>query len=77
MSFKKANSAIGMLLTLLIVSLLFILMMPHLKDFSSGALSGTSLNKESVESRVNQQVTDIENARKAVEESMNKVNQEY
>ena len=56
----NASGAISMLLAMLIIALLFIFMMPMLKDFGGAGLSGTSLNKESVEEHVNKQVEEIE-----------------
>lgn len=74
----EASSAIGMLLTLLIISLLFILMMPSLKNFSGTfAQKESSINKESVENHVNKQIEGIENIRRQNIEMNNKLNQEY
>ena len=61
---KSAMGAIGMLITLFIIALLFITLMPALKDAGGASIHGTSLDKKSVESRVQQQVSDIEAARK-------------
>ena len=76
---KTASGAIGMLLTLLIISLLFILMMPALKDVGGMfSLGNNSINKESVEKRVNEQVQEIENIRNQTSDDINRViNQEY
>ncbi|MBR6099187.1 hypothetical protein IKP85_05510 [bacterium] len=74
---KTASSAIGMLLTMLIIGLLFITMMPTLKETGGAGLFGSSLNKKSVESRVNQQVKDIEKIRKQNAEEYKKVDQDY
>lgn len=74
---KTASSAIGMLLTMLIIGLLFITMMPTLKETGGSGLFGSSLNKKSVESRVNQQVKDIEKIRKQNAEEYKKVDQDY
>ena len=76
---KTAGGAIGMLLTLLIISLLFILMMPALKDVGGMfGLGNNSINKESVEKRVNEQVQEIENIRNQTSDDINRViNQEY
>ena len=76
---KTASGAIGMLLTLLIISLLFILMMPALKDVGGMfSLENNSINKESVEKKVNEQVQEIENIRNQTSDDINRViNQEY
>lgn len=75
----KAFSAIGMLLALLIISLLFILMMPTLKDIGtgSGSLGTGSINKQSVESKVNKQIEEIENMRRQTIDINKRINQEY
>ncbi|MEE3348526.1 MAG: hypothetical protein VZR09_00655 [Candidatus Gastranaerophilaceae bacterium] len=73
---KSAMGAIGMLITLFIIALLFITLMPALKDAGGASIHGTSLDKKSVESRVQQQVSDIEAARKMSQDYTNRVNQE-
>ena len=49
-----ASGAIGMLLTMLIIALLFIMMMPTLKNTGSTNLEQSPINKQSVEKEVNQ-----------------------
>ncbi len=73
----NASGAIGMLLAMLIIALLFILMMSTLKNVSSTGLGESSINKESVEEQVNQQVNEIEKIRQQTVEMNNKANQEY
>lgn len=73
----NASGAIGMLLAMLIIALLFILMMPTLKNTSSTGLGKSSINKESVEEQVNQQVNEIEKIRQQTVEMNNKATQEY
>lgn len=77
MQTRKASGAIGMLLAMLIIALLFIFMMPTLKNASSTGLSESSLNKESVEQQVNQQVEEIERIRKQTIDINNNLNQEF
>lgn len=77
MKILNASGAIGMLLAMLIIALLFILMMPTLKNTSSTGLGESSINKESVEEQVNQQVNEIEKIRQQTVEMNNKANQEY
>lgn len=73
-----AGGAIGMLLALLIISLLFIFMIPALKDVGGGLNFGAnSINRQSVESKVDQQVKEIENIRSQSLRDMEKINQEY
>ena len=58
----RAFGAIGMLITLLIIGLMFAIMMPTLKDTGFGGLFGkSSLNQESVETQINDKIKDIEN----------------
>lgn len=73
----NASGAIVMLLAMLIIALLFILMMPTLKNTSSTGLGESSINKESVEEQVNQQVNEIEKIRQQTVEMNNKATQEY
>lgn len=73
----NASGAIGMLLAMLIIALLFILMMPTLKNTSSTGLGESPINKESVEEQVNQQVNEIEKIRQQTVEMNNKATQEY
>ena len=49
----KAEGAIGLLLGLLIISVIFIMMMPALRNVSGGAgINGSSIKQESVSSRL-------------------------
>lgn len=59
----NASGAIGLLITMLIIAVLFIIMMPTLKGGSSAGLSGSSINQKSVEEQVNKQLEDIQNLR--------------
>lgn len=78
MSKLPAGGVIGMLLTLLIISVLFILMMPVLKDVGGGLNFGSeSVNKQSLDSKVNQQLKEIEGIRNQSLKDMEKINQEY
>lgn len=59
-----AEGAIGLLLGLLIISIIFIMMMPALKNLSGGAgISGTSIDKKNVEEQVDKTVDDIQKMR--------------
>ncbi len=77
MNKKIGSGAIGMLLAMLIIALLFIFMMPMLKDFGGAGFGGSSLNKESVEEQVNKQVKDIERMRQQTIDINRNINQEY
>lgn len=63
-----AGGAIGMLLSMLIIALLFIMMMPSLKNTGSAGLFGSSLNKKSVEEQVDKQIEQIENMRRQTQQ---------
>ena len=69
-----ASGAIGMLLTKLIIALLFIMMMPTLKNTGSTNLEQSPINKQSVEQEVNQKLEEIQNLRN---QSMQLPTEEY
>lgn len=69
-----ASGAIGMLLTMLIMALLFILMMPALKNTGSTNLKQSPINKQRVEQEVNQKLEQIQNLRN---QSMQLPTEEY
>lgn len=77
MNKRTGSGAIGMLLAMLIIALLFIFMMPMLKDVGGTGLGGSSLNKESVEEHVNKQVEDIQRMRQQTIDINRNINQEY
>ena len=56
----SAFGAIGMLITLLIIGLLFIILMPTLKDVGGGAFGPSSLNKGNVEREMNNKIDEVE-----------------
>ncbi len=60
----KAEGAIGLLLGLLIISVIFIMMMPALRNVSGGAgINGSSIKQESVEQQVDKTVEEIQRMR--------------
>lgn len=59
----SANGAIGLLITLLIISVVFIMTMPALKNSGSVNLNSSSIKQESLEEEVNQKLNDIQNMR--------------
>ena len=59
----SANGAIGLLLTMLIIALLFIMMMPTLKNTGSTNLDTSPIKQESIEEEVNQKLNEIQNMR--------------
>lgn len=69
-----ASGAIGMLLTMLIIALLFIMMMPTLKNTGSTNFEQSPINKQSVEQEVNQKLEEIQNMRN---QSMQLPTEEY
>lgn len=74
---REASSAISMLLAMVIIAIIFMFMMPMLKDFGGLSLGGNALNKESVEEHVNKQVEDIERMRQQTININQNINQEY
>lgn len=62
---KKLNAggAIGMLLTLVIISILFIMIMPALKNSGGTNIYGSSIDKKSIEEQVDKQVEEIQRIR--------------
>lgn len=60
----KAEGAIGLLLGLLIISIIFIMMMPTFRNISGGAgINGSSIKQENVEPQVDKAVEDIQRMR--------------
>lgn len=59
----QGSGAIGMLLALLIIAILFIIMMPNIKTMNSNQFYKNSINSKSVEDHVNKQLEDIKNMR--------------
>ncbi len=74
---RSGSGAISMLLAMLIIAILYIFMMPMLKDMGGLGIGNSSLNKESVEEHVNKQVEDIQRMRQQTIDMNNKINQEY
>lgn len=62
----SASGAIGLLISMLIIAVLFILMMPTLKNTGGAGIYGSSIDKKSVEERVNKQVEEIQNMRNQI-----------
>ena len=76
----EASGAIGLLLTLLVIGIVFISVMPTLKGNSGSGgffMDSPGLETKSVETHVNQQVEEIERLRKNNLKNMNNINQEY
>ena len=59
----SASGAIGLLLTLLIIAVIFIIMMPSIKRSSSVNLNSSPVKQESIEEEVNQKLNEIQNMR--------------
>lgn len=72
----KGGSAIGMLLTLLIISVLFVVLMPNLKNTGNGCYNNMSEVK-SVESQAQDKIKEIEELRKQAEEAYKQDSQDY
>lgn len=67
----SANGAIGLLITLLIISVVFIMTMPALKNSGSVNLNSSSIKQESIEEEVNQKLNDIQNMRNQAQQLPN------
>ncbi len=60
----RAVGAISLLLGLLIISIIFVMMIPTLRNISGGAsIKGSSIKQESVEQQVDKAVEDIQKMR--------------
>lgn len=60
----SASGAIGLLLTLFIIAVLFIIMMPTLKSTGGASLTPSSIKQERIEDEVNLKLNEIQNMRK-------------
>lgn len=60
----SGSGVIGLFLAMLIIALLYIIMMPVLKDSVSGGLYSDTLDKKSVQQEVDKQIEQIQNMRK-------------
>ena len=56
---KKAVGAIGMLISIFIISIIFILVMPAIKDFGAGSIGTNSINNKNLEKEIDEQVNEI------------------
>lgn len=68
---KKAVGAIGMLISLLIISIVFILIMPAIKDFGTGSIGTSSVNNKNLERKIDEQVNEIMKIRQQQSEQLN------
>lgn len=59
----SASGAIGLLLTMLIIALLFIMLMPSIKNSGGTSLDTSPIKQESLEDEVNQKLNEIQNMR--------------
>ena len=62
--YRSGFGVIDLLLGLVIISVIFMLMMPTLKGGSSLNIYGSSQNPKSIQEHVNQQVQEIEQMRR-------------
>ena len=75
---RKAYAAVGMLITLVIIAILFIILMPHLKDTGSGSgIYKSPSDVKSAESEAYTRIKEIENLRQQAQEDYNKAGQEF
>ena len=73
---KNAMGAIEMLLVLLVVSILFIAIMPMFRSYSNSGYINNSTDKKSIQDSVNEQVNQIEQMKKQNEEITKRMNQD-
>ncbi len=69
----SASGAIGLLLTLLIFAVIFILLMPSIKSSTSNNLNTSTIKQESIEDEVNQKLNEIQNMRNRAIEQQNSI----
>lgn len=69
----SGSGAIGLLLTLLIFAVIFILLMPSIKNTSSTNINTSSIKQESIEDEVNQKLNEIQNMRNQAIEQQNSI----
>ncbi|MCI1274444.1 MAG: hypothetical protein LKG27_08470 [Clostridiaceae bacterium] len=74
---KNAFGAIDLLLGLVITSIIFIAMMPMLKDFSTSSPKTEDKQLKNVQQQVDEQVNQIQNAKNQVQQEQDQVNKEY
>lgn len=68
-----ASGAIGLLLTLLIIAVAFILLMPSIKSTTGTTLETSPIKQESLEDEVNQKLNEIQNMRNQTIEQQNNI----
>lgn len=59
----SASGAIGLLLTMLIIALLFIMLMPSIKNSGGTNLNVSPIKYETLEDEINQKLNEIQNMR--------------
>lgn len=69
----SASGAIGLLITLLIIAIAFILTMPSIKSSTSTNIETSPIKHESIEEEVNQKLNEIQNMRNQAIEQQNSI----
>lgn len=69
----SASGAIGLLITLLIIAIAFILTMPSIKSSTSTNIETSPIKYESIEDEVNQKLNEIQNMRNQAIEQQNSI----
>ncbi len=69
----SASGAIGLLITLLIIAIAFILTMPSIKSSTSTNIETSPIKHESIEDEVNQKLNEIQNMRNQAIEQQNSI----
>lgn len=73
---KYAFGAIDLLLALVVTSIIFITMIPTMKNISSIGGKGDTLNTKSVQQQVDEQVNQIQAAKDKINQEQMEVNKE-
>ncbi len=69
----SASGAIGLLITLLIIAIAFILTMPSIQSSTSTNIETSPIKHESIEDEVNQKLNEIQNMRNQAIEQQNSI----
>jgi len=78
MKSKSGYAAVGMLITLIIIAVLYAIMMPTLKDVNGGGgIFQSPTDVKSVESQVNEKINEIENLREQARKDLETDSQDY
>lgn len=69
----SASGAIGLLITLIIIAIAFILTIPSIKSSTTTKIETSPIKHESIEDEVNQKLNEIQNIRNQAIEQQNAI----